>query len=426
MPEIHLTPLHAGQLNILANRSKRTVVRCGRRYGKTTMFEQLASTWALKGKRVGFFAPSYKLWLPTYQRIHKSLAPAISQASKVDAVLDLHTGGAIEFWTLSDPDAGRSRFYDEVIVDEASLVPGLQDIFEQSIAPTLLDRNGNALMGGTPKGQDPESYFYQACTNAELPEPWREFHAPTAANPKLNAAAVAALQAKNHPLVWRQEYQAEFVDWSGTAFFSLENLLRDGKGVGLPMYCDYVFCVVDSALKTGLQHDGTAVVWCAFNSLIPDNPRITILDWEITQIQSNLLTSWLPGVLEHGQRIAIDCKARHGFGGAFIEDKASGITLLQHGKSAGWPVHAIDGHITSQGKDARAVLAAGPVLRGDVKLSAHAADKQMNYKGVTRNHLISQLCGYVLGDPDAHKRSDDLFDCAVYSVIVACGDSEGF
>ncbi|MFM0135671.1 hypothetical protein [Caballeronia grimmiae] len=425
MHEIHLTPLHAGQLNILANRSKRTVVRCGRRYGKTTMFEQLASTWALQGKRVGFFAPSYKLWLPTYQRIHKSLAPAISQASKVDAVLDLRTGGAIEFWTLSDPDAGRSRFYDEVIIDEASLVPGLQDIFEQAIAPTLLDRNGNALMGGTPKGIDDENYFYRACTDKELPEPWREFHAPTAANPSLNAAAVAALEAKNAPLVWRQEYCAEFVDWRGAAFFSLDKLLQDGRGVDAT-HCDYVFAVVDSAMKDGSGNDGTAVTWCAVNKHNPAAYPLVILDWDIVQIASDLLVTWLPNVLAHGRYLAEQCRARIGFAGAFIEDKASGITLLQHGQRMGWPVHEIEGKITGAGKDGRALMASGPVWRGEVKLSQHALDKTVIFKQQTKNHLLSQVCTYILGDKDAAKRSDDLADCFMYSIIVALGGPEGF
>ncbi|KIG09819.1 hypothetical protein BurMR1_3056 [Burkholderia sp. MR1] len=425
MPEIHLTPLHAGQLNILAKRSKRTVVRCGRRYGKTTMFEQLAATWALRGKRVGFFAPSYKLWLPTYQRILKSLRPAITSASKVDAVLELCTEGTIEFWTLSDEHAGRSRKYHEVIIDEASLVPGLKDIFDQAIAPTLLDYGGNALMGGTPQGRDDENYFYRACEDKHVPGAWREFHAPTHANPSIRPEELLAEEARQLPLVWRQEYLAEFVDWSGTAFFALDKLTTDGKGVDV-VRPDYVFAVIDSAMKDGSGNDGTAVVWCAVNTYNPAYPRLTVLDWDIVQIASDLLTTWLPGVLEHGQRLAIDCNALKGSAGAFIEDKASGITLLQHGQRKGWPVHDIDGKITGVGKDGRAVLAAGPVHRGEVKLSQHALAKEVEFKKLTRNHLVTQVCSYVMGDKNAYKRSDDLYDAFAYSIIVALGGPEGF
>ena len=36
---IRLLPGHAGQRHVYRNRSKRIVIRCGRRWGKTTMFE---------------------------------------------------------------------------------------------------------------------------------------------------------------------------------------------------------------------------------------------------------------------------------------------------------------------------------------------------------------------------------------------------
>ncbi|WP_197672638.1 hypothetical protein [Burkholderia sp. PAMC 28687] len=120
MPDIKLIPLHSGQKQIYRNRGSRNVLRCGRRYGKTTMFEQWAANWSVHGKRVGYFAPSHRLWMPSYQRILKAIQPAVESASKTGAIIELKTGGAVEFWTLSDPDAGRSRFYDEVIIDEAS------------------------------------------------------------------------------------------------------------------------------------------------------------------------------------------------------------------------------------------------------------------------------------------------------------------
>lgn len=428
MPDIRLIPLHAGQREIYRNRAPRSVVRCGRRYGKTTMFEQWSANWAMHGKRVGFFAPHYKLMTPSYSRILKALRPAVESASKVDSMIELKTGGAIEFWTLNDPDAGRSRRYHEVIIDEASLAPGLRDIFEQSIAPTLLDFNGNATMGGTPKGIDEESFFYQACTNKvandEWPEPWREFYAPTSANPMLDAIAVAGLQAKNAPLVWAQEYDAQFVSWAGQAFFSLEKMLVSGAGVPLPQHCDYVYAVIDSAMKDGSGNDGTAVVYCARSAHV--GHPLVILDWDIVQINSDLLTTWLPGVITQLEHYAKICRARGGSAGAFIEDKASGITLNQYAARVGIPARPIDGSITTQGKDGRAILASGPVYREEVRLSQLAYEKVTTYKGVTRNHLVSQVCSYTLGDKDAAKRSDDLYDAFAYSVIVGLGGAEGF
>jgi hypothetical protein len=423
--KIRLLPGHAGQRHVYRNRSKRIVIRCGRRWGKTTMFENWASNWAVHGKQVGFFAPQNKLLSPSYTRILNTLRPAVKSSNRGAGLIELTTGGSVEFWSFhNNTDVGRSRKYDEVIIDEASLVPDLKEIFEQSIAPTLLDFNGNATMGGTPKGIDEESYFYQACTNDDLPEQWQEFYAPTSKNPMLNAAAVAALKAKNNPLVWAQEYNAEFVSWAGEALLSLDKLLINGKGVPYPLICDGVYAVVDSAMKDGSENDGTAVVYFAKSqySGIP----LVVLDWEVRQITSDLLVNWLPSVFNRLTELSAQCHARGGSAGVWIEDKASGITLLQHGERVGWPVHPIEGDLTAQGKDARAVLASGPVFREEVKLSEFAYNKMMPYKGVTKNHLVSQVCSYVLCDKDAAKRADDLTDATTYGIIIGLGGPDGF
>ncbi|MGF6905314.1 hypothetical protein P3T22_006607, partial [Paraburkholderia sp. GAS348] len=42
-----------------------------------------------------------------------------------------------------------------------------------------------------------------------------------------------------------------------------------------------------------------------------------------------------------------------------------------------------------------------------------------DYKGITRNHLVSQVTGFSLGDKQAYKRADDLADCVFYGVLVA-------
>lgn len=426
---IKYTPFHDGQKHIAENRSKRTVLRCGRRFGKTVMLENLGSAWAAHDeKRVGWFCPNYKLLIPSYNRILKMVRPMVISASKIDGIIELEGGGGIEFWTLNDPDAGRSRNYDEIIIDEASLTKGLREIWELAIAPTLLDRNGNCTMAGTPKGIDDENFFYNACTTKvktdSWPELWKEFHAPTSANPTLNRDAVATLKERYPALVYQQEYLADFVDWSGTAFFSSENLTVDNRGVDYPIGCDYVMAVVDSAMKDGTEHDGTAVIYCAVSKYF--GHKLIILDWDIVQINSDLLVNWVPGVLATLEHYAKVTKARMGSAGAWIEDKASGITLNQTGLRMGWNTHPIEGEITAIGKDGRAVSASGAVFRGEVKLSKHAYEKTKEFKGQTRNHLLSQVCGYRIGDKDSSKRADDLADCFCYSVIICLGGEDGF
>lgn len=420
--KVSLQALHAGQIDIAKafNEHPRVVLRCGRRYGKTTLLERTAAKRAFLGQRVGWFGPKYKLNLPTYNRLAWTLKPVIQSKSKIDQIIDLKSGGGVEFWTLEDEDAGRSRFYDLVIIDEASLKEKkLKDIWQQAIAPTLLDRQGKAIMAGTPKGIDPDNYFYEACSNPN--EGWVEFHAPTASNPMLNAEAVAKLKDEYPPLVYQQEYLAEFVDWNGSAFFAETSLLVDGEPIDMPAKCDGVFAVIDTALKDNLEHDGTAVTYYARNK-ISGHP-LCILDWDILQIEGSLLEEWLPSVLMRCEMLAKECGSRMGSLGAWIEDKASGIVLIQQAQRKGLPVSAIDGALTSMGKEGRALSVSGYVFRGMVKITRHAYDKLVNYKGQTRNHFIQQVCGFRMGNKDGPR---DLLDTFAYGVAISLGDTDGY
>lgn len=66
-----------------------------------------------------------------------------------------------------------------------------------------------------------------------------------------------------------------------------------------------------------------------------------------------------------------------------------------------------------------------PVWRGDVKVTEEARAATSVYKGVSRNHMMDQVANFRLGDKDAAKRSDDLFDTFVYAVAITFGDDEG-
>lgn len=415
-------PLHAGQREVYAGLAKRTVLRIGRRFGKTALLEVIAEYAALRGERIGFFFPDLTRAQPVYQSIVNTLKPAIKSSNKTDMMIELVTGGQIEMWTLQDEHAGRSRWYHKALIDEASLCPDLESIFNLSIAPTLLDRNGDAIIAGTPLGMDDTAFFYKCCTikepNSKWPVLWKEFHKPTRSNPLLNAEAVALLKTQYPELVYRQEYEAEFVSWSGESLFKLPSLLVDGQGVQYPQHCETVFATVDTAVKDGAENDGTAVVFWAVNKYGAGAP-LTVLDWQIEQITADMQVNWMPSIFMRCEQLANECKARYGSIGAFIEDKQTGTMLLQHGEKAGWPTAAIPGELTAIGKSGRASLSSGPVFQNRVKLSAYAFDKVTEYKAISRNHLVSQVTSFSLGDKQAYKRADDLADAFFYGVLVA-------
>lgn len=425
-----LLDLHSGQKALHKKRTKLNVVRCGRRWGKTRFLEVLAESAALKGKKVGIFTPEYKQILEPRDNIASTLHTAIKTKSKTDGRIELKENngkkGIIDFWILNDNElAGRGREYDLVLIDEAAFTKSpqmLEEIWKKSIKPTMLTTKGSAWVFSTPKGVDPENFFYALCNDPS--HGFTEFHAPSATNPYVPADELEKERLINDPLVFQQEYLAEFVDWSGVAFFNPEKMLEQGKPVAYPTKCDGVFAVIDTAVKGGKEHDGTAIVYVAFNHLY--GTPLIILDWDVIQIDGALLENWLPQVFARQEELAGMCNARNGVIGTFIEDAAAGSILLQQGRIRGWNTMAIDSKLTMKGKDERAIDVSGYYHQEKIKISEYAFDKTVTFKGSKRNHLITQMTGFRLGDKDAYKRADDLLDALVYAIAIGVGDSTGF
>ena len=422
---IVLPTLHSGQVAAFQARSRFFAVRCGRRWGKTVFGRTIADDIAIKGYPVGVFAPDYKILSETYQEIYEDLEPIIKRASQQKGVIRLKTGGRIDFWSLENERAGRSRKYKLAWIDEGAYTkPNVQGIWEKSIKPTLLDLAGSALVTSNTNGVNPDNFFWAICNDPKLG--FTEYHAPTHTNPHLPKSELAKLQAENHPLVYAQEYLAEFVDWSGVQFFSLEKLMGEG-GVPVPMpaRCDGVFAIVDTAVKEGREHDATAVsYWAKINHGF--SYKLVCLDWDLVQIEGSLLETWLPTVYQRLEALATLCQARFGSLGVWIEDKVSGSILLQQAARRGWRAEAIESKLTAVGKDERAISVSGYVHQGLVKVSAPAFDKTTMYKAQTRNHFMSQVLGFRIGDKAAKTRADDLLDTFTYAIAIGLGNSEGY
>jgi len=418
-------------------------VRCGRRWGKSEYLQTWLGDGALKGQPVGYFAPTYKYVSEFYEAMHEMLDPVLKRRgghNKTDGILRLRTGGSVEFWTLEDQRAGRSRKYRRVGLDEAAFTKTKDkfaiETWRQSIKPALGDLRGSAIVASNTNGNDPDNLLYALCNDPS--HGFIEFHAPSWNNPHVperlggqsyadwlieQQAYYEDLRRREHPLVFAQEYAAEFVDFSGIAFFTPDKWLVAGKPVPYPANCDYVYCIVDSATKTGQKNDSTAVTWYARSRHV--GHPLVILDWDIVQVEGAMLEEWLPGVIATGSAYAARCKARGGFIGAFIEDKDSGQILLQQAAKRKLLAHPIDSDLTAKGKDGRAISVSGYHYRGECKISDVAYLKTKNHKGTERNHFTAQVTGYRIGDKDAATRADDLLDTYTYGLAVGLGDSEG-
>jgi hypothetical protein len=436
--EIFIPELHEKQKEIWTEGSQHqyNVVRCGRRWGKTeilviiaisyvtSLFKQ-TGTGVLEGGRVGIFTAEYKQQSEIFDKLVELLEPLIKRKSSTKGIIRLKNGARIDFWvTNNNVLAGRGREYDMVLIDEAAftkLVEMLEEIWPKSIKPTLLTRRGRAWVFSTPNGIDETNFFYAICHDKSLG--FHEHHAPTSSNPYVPPDELEKERKSNDPRVFQQEFDAEFIDWSKDALLDIDKLLIDELPVGIPTTCDMVFAIGDTALKGGTENDGTGFVYFAYEQTYAE-PRLTIIDWDITQIKASLLPEYMPSVYDNLSRLESICRPRLGSQGVFMEDAAMGAILNQKAETEGWQMTPIKSALTGKGKDERAVMASGHHYRGKCKITQEAYDKTATFKQSTANHLIKQIAGFHLADPKAHKRADDLFDCYTYGLIIAFGNYE--
>jgi hypothetical protein len=103
-------------------------------------------------------------------------------------------------------------------------------------------------------------------------------------------------------------------------------------------------------------------------------------------------------------------------GPAYVEDAAAGGFILETYPDK---TQALPSLWLQRGKDLRAYSVQEFMNSGRVRITEHAYRKTVSFKELTMNHLWAQLNAFVMGDREAHKRSDDLLDACVYCASVA-------
>src|SRR2546425_14231 len=179
--KLRLTALHPAQLQVTQGAKRFNVVCCGRRWGKTVLGMDRLIHPALRGKAVAWFAPNYRLLADVWRELQATLQPVIAKLNQQERRLELHGGGVVEMWSLDSPDSGRGRAYAAVVIDEAAMVPNLEQAW-QSIRPMLTDLQGEGWFLSTPKGMNYFKALYDRGQDPQRQE-WASWQMPTSENP---------------------------------------------------------------------------------------------------------------------------------------------------------------------------------------------------------------------------------------------------
>lgn len=216
-----LPKLHPAQEQILQNRKRFNHLRCGRRFGKTTLIEELSSI-ALDGWPVGIWFPTYKDLSEVWKDIKRLYAPITSRVNEQLKQIELVIpGGLIDFWSMEDPDSGQGRKYKRAIIDEGAKAPKLYQAWENTIRPTLTDYLGDGFILSRPKGKN--NGFYMLEEKHQQFDNWAFFHYTSFDNCTdvggyLERSEIEEARLQLDEITFRQEYLAEYVDANDRPF----------------------------------------------------------------------------------------------------------------------------------------------------------------------------------------------------------------
>jgi hypothetical protein len=198
-------------------------VVAGRRWGKTAYSKiQLILRAARKGKQlIWYVAPTYAMardimWGALTDAIPSSY---IRKKNETQLTIILKNGSVIQCKGADKPDSLRGRGVDFVVLDE------YQDFktgtWEAAIFPTLTDRQGHAVIIGTPKAYNHLYELYRKGQSTHKDDrDWASWQFPTATSPFIPAKELAAARRNMDERTFKQEFEASFETMSGRVYYA--------------------------------------------------------------------------------------------------------------------------------------------------------------------------------------------------------------
>jgi hypothetical protein len=210
------------QSEIFRDASRFRVVVAGRRFGKTFLSTAELLNNALMGHRrnVWYVAPTYKAakeiaWDMLIKQIPKEY---IQRTNESALSITLINESMIALKGAEKPDNLRGRSLDFVVLDEFADMR--KEAWFEVIRPSLSDRVGSAVFIGTPKGRN---HFYDLYGKGlDGDEGWSSHQYTTIEGGNVPPSEIESAKADLDERTFQQEYQAEFVNYSGIIYYGFK------------------------------------------------------------------------------------------------------------------------------------------------------------------------------------------------------------
>lgn len=217
---IRIPPSHPGQRRIEKGLTKRNIIKCGRRFGKTFMVAKIAIKKANRGRRVLYAAPvlaqTDAFWGMLSQWLQDAIAVGLVKANVTrHRMTFVKSGGEITAKTASRPDHLRGDYGDLIILDEFAYQD--PEVWRKVCAPMLLDNDGDAIFPSTGCKRN-HFYLMGLVAQQNADGRWAFFRASSHENPHLSPLALEEITADMTEDDYREEILAEDLEGMGDVF----------------------------------------------------------------------------------------------------------------------------------------------------------------------------------------------------------------
>ena len=258
---------------ILQSKARYIVLNASRQFSKSTIMEQALMFYALNTKsKLLYITPTYGLAKIVMSKLYGNLVASnvIHTFNKSDSYISFVNGSEIYFRSATSPDTIRGLAINYVFIDEAAFI---SDEAWNVIRPTLAVIGLKCIMASTPRGKD--GFFFQHSQLGQTGDPqYLYLYGHYSDNPFYNKEDVEAAKQVLPLNVFKQEYDAEFLDDGGDVFAGLHEVPTIERFKG-PASTGPYYIGVD----LGRQGDYTVLTVLNRDREVIDILRVNKKDW---------------------------------------------------------------------------------------------------------------------------------------------------
>jgi phage terminase large subunit-like protein len=217
--EVELYTPHAAQRQIHESRTRFRIATCGRKFGKTMMGVNELVKYALEHPATftAWIAPTYGQTEIAFNWMCDEFRDAMAAPpNKTKLLVTWPHTSRTQFFSVDKHNNIRGHGFHFIVGDE--FADWSREAWEASVRPTLTATEGGALLIGTPRGRNLFWELWMKGQDRDRYPDYESWQLPSSANPYNTAREIAGAKESLPADVFRQEYEAAFLEDSAGVF----------------------------------------------------------------------------------------------------------------------------------------------------------------------------------------------------------------